>query len=98
MIDKILDFFGTDKILHFLVGAVISFMFTNVCMIQEGLSGVSCIAVSVIGLIAAIFFGLVKELIIDSTFDWKDLLATFIGGLFPIIINAVGAIFHVLSN
>ena len=96
--DKILNYFGTDKVLHFLVGAVISFVFTNICMIQEGLSGISCVVFGVIGLAVAAFAGLVKELIIDSTFDWKDLAATVLGGLLPVIANAVGALFYALSN
>lgn len=96
--DKILNYFGTDKVLHFLVGAVIAFIVTNVVMLQEAVVGIPCIAMGVIGLIVAGFAGLVKELIIDSSFDWKDLVATLTGGVLPVATNAVGASFYLLSN
>lgn len=96
--EKILEFFGgTDKVLHFLVGAVLAFIFTNVVMIQDGALGVSCIVYSGIGFAVAAFAALLKELIIDSTFDWKDLVATLLGGLLPAVVNAVGALFYFLS-
>lgn len=94
--EKILNFFGTDKVLHFLAGAVIAFIITNVCMIQDGITGATCIAFAAIGLAAAAVIGLIKELI-DSEFNWKDLFATILGGLLPAAANAIGALFHLLS-
>lgn len=97
--EKILEFFGgTDRVLHFLVGAVLSFMFTNVSMLQDGVLGTSCIIFGLIGFAVAAFAGIVKELIIDSTFDWKDFVATLLGGILPVVVNAIGALFFVLSN
>lgn len=98
MIDKLVNFFGTDKVLHFLAGAVIAFVFTNVLMIQEGSVGVSCIVCGFIGIIVAAFAALVKDLIIDSSFDWKDFVATLTGGVLPVLVNAIGAMFNALSN
>lgn len=98
MLDKIINKVGVDKILHFCVGAVISFCFSNVVMLQEGTIGINNIWIAVIGVIVTMILECIKEFIIDSNPDKKDILATFLGSLIPFITNAIGILFYIASN
>lgn len=98
MLEKLINKIGTDKLLHFSFGAVISFIITNVIMLQEGTIGIDNIWIAVIGIIVAMVLGCIKEFIIDSESDKKDILATFIGSTIPFMTNAVGILFYTLSN
>jgi hypothetical protein len=64
--------FAIDKQLHFIVGFIISAI---VILITQSI---------VAGLFFTIFFAYVKEFrdeVVYGGFDWKDILATFMGGL-----------------
>ena len=98
MIDKLIEKIGTDKLLHFAFGAVIAFVFTNVLMLQEGSTGVACIVWGIAGLLATMVLEGIKEFCIDSEPDKKDILATLIGAVVPIVANSIGVWFNVLSN
>ena len=77
MLEKLVNKFGYDKLLHFAFGAVISFVFTNVIMLQDGITGVSNIWVAIAGIVITMILECIKEFIIDATPDKKDILATF---------------------
>lgn len=98
MLDKFINKIGVDKILHFCVGAVISFCFSNVVMLQEGTIGINNIWVAVIGIIVTMILECIKEFIIDDNPDKKDIFATFLGSLIPFVVNAIGILFYIGSN
>ena len=98
MLNKFINKIGVDKILHFCVGAVISFCFSNVVMLQEGTIGINNIWISVIGIIVTMILECIKEFIIDDNPDKKDILATFLGSLIPFVVNAIGILFYIASN
>lgn len=72
---KAVDKWGLDKVTHFLAGALVAVMaYLVACM--AGATQVTSLAVC---FSLSIVAGVVKELL-DERFDWKDLLATAIGG------------------
>lgn len=98
MFEKLLNLIGTDKVLHFLSGIVISFIIGNVLMIQEGGTGATCIVFSAVGLVVAVFCAFFKCVLFDTSFEWEKFVATIAGGVLPVAVNAIGAVFNVLSN
>lgn len=72
---KAVDKWGLDKVTHFLAGALVAVMaYLVACM-----AGATEAASLSIGLWLSIASGMAKELL-DERFEWKDLLATVIGG------------------
>lgn len=72
---KAVDKCGLDKVTHFLAGALVAVMaYLVACM-----TGATQAASLSVGLGLSIVAGVVKELL-DERFEWKDLLATAIGG------------------
>lgn len=72
---KAVDKWGLDKVTHFLAGALVAVMaYLVACM-----SGATQAASLATGFGLSIVAGVVKELI-DERFEWKDLLATAMGG------------------
>jgi uncharacterized protein YfiM (DUF2279 family) len=72
---KAVDKWGLDKVTHFLAGALVAVMaYLVACM-----AGATEAASLATGFGLSIVAGVVKELF-DERFDWKDLLATAIGG------------------
>lgn len=66
---------GLDKVTHFLAGALIAVMAYLVACMAGAMQAASLAA----GFGLSIVAGVVKELL-DERFEWKDLLATAIGG------------------
>lgn len=89
---------GQDKVLHFLVGSLITAFMTLVAGLQEPEINWGTMAAPIIGLVVTAFFAFVKEALIDTKFDWKDLVATLLGAVPIFIATAFGILFHVLSN
>lgn len=72
---KAVDKWGLDKVTHFLAGELVAVMaYLVACM-----AGATQAASLAAGFGLSIVAGVVKELF-DEHFDWKDLLATAIGG------------------
>lgn len=72
---KAVEKWGLDKVTHFLAGALVAVMaYLVACM-----AGATQAASLAAGFGLSIVVGVVKELL-DERFDWKDLLATAIGG------------------
>lgn len=72
---KAVDKWGLDKVTHLLAGALVAVMaYLVACM-----AGATKAASLAAGFGLSIVAGVVKELL-DERFDWKDLLATAIGG------------------
>lgn len=72
---KAVEKWGLDKVTHFLAGALVAVMaYLVTCM-----ACASQAASLAVGFGLPIVAGVVKELL-DERFEWKDLLATAIGG------------------
>ena len=72
---KAVDKWGLDKVTHFLAGALVAVM----AYLVVSMAGATQAASLATGFGLSIVAGVVKELL-DERFDWKDLLATAIGG------------------
>lgn len=88
---------GIDKVLHFLLGAVIAFTICNLILIQDAMVRWETILAAVGGTIIAAILAMMKERIIDDKPDMKDFFASVLGGVYVIIVNFIGTIFNVLS-
>ena len=72
---KAVEKWGLDKVTHFLAGALVAVVtYLVVCM-----AGATQAASLATGFRLSIVAGITKELL-DERFEWKDLLATAIGG------------------
>lgn len=72
---KAVEKWGLDKVTHFLAGALVAVVaYLVACM-----TGATQAASLATGFGLSIVAGVVKELL-DERFEWKDLLATVIGG------------------
>lgn len=72
---KAVEKWGLDKVTHFLAGALVAVIaYLVACM-----TGATQAASLATGFGLSIVAGVVKELL-DERFEWKDLLATAIGG------------------
>ena len=80
---------GVDKILHFLVGALITFIIGNIFGIQVNGTSNMLMAMTGIGVLVTLILEFIKEYVIDGTPEWSDILATFLGCLVPILTNVL---------
>ena len=78
---KAVEKWGLDKVTHFLAGALVAVMAYLVACV----SGATQAASLATGFGLSIVAGVVKELL-DERFEWKDLLATAIGGAVATIV------------
>ena len=93
---------GLDKLAHLGIGGLVCALFTFVVILQDAdtlLGGNVWRALSTpfIGTVAVMMFELFKEYL-DSEFNWKDVLWTFIGCLMVFAAVGMGILFYVLSN
>lgn len=88
---------GIDKVLHFLLGAVITFTICNLILIQDAMVRWETMLAAVGGTIIAAILAMMKEKIIDDEPDMKDFFASVLGGVYVIIVNLIGTIFNILS-
>lgn len=82
LVNNIIEKFGTDKVLHFLVGGWITSIFS-----PFGWVGI------IIGITLTLILSLIKEQFLDSFFDWKDICAASIGSVISVLIYFVFTIF-----
>ena len=82
LVDNIIEKFGTDKVLHVLVGGWITSIFS-----PFGWVGI------IIGITLTLILSLIKEQFLDSFFDWKDICAASIGSVISVLIYFVFSIF-----
>lgn len=88
---------GIDKVLHFLLGAVIAFTICNLMLIQDAMVRWETLLAAFGGIVITAILAMMKERIIDDKPDMKDFFASVLGGVYVIIVNFIGAIFNVLS-
>ena len=95
-INKVVNKLGIDKVLHFLCGAVIAFVFNIIIIVQEAaMTTAKYFITTIIGVIATIVIGLVKEFI-NTKFDIKDFLVTAFGGVFAYMIFVLAILIQIL--
>lgn len=94
---------GIDKLAHLGIGGLICALFTFVVILQDAdilLHGSNiwrALLTPFIGTVVVMVFELFKEYM-DSEFNWKDVLWTFIGCLLVFAAVGMGILFYVLSN
>ena len=93
---------GLDKLAHLGIGGLVCALFTFVVILQDadtllGGNVWRALLTPFIGTVAVMMFELFKEYL-DSEFNWKDVLWTFIGCLMVFAAVGMGILFYVLSN
>lgn len=81
IVTRIVDKFGTDKVMHAEACAFIAAVVTAYTHNE------------VIGAVVSIVIGVLKELYNESTgeeFDWKDLAADAVGAVFGAVVTGLG--------
>ena len=78
LVNNIIEKFGIDKVLHFLVG------FGIVCSFSSfGWIGI------IIGFVVMLALSFVKEIFLDEVFDIKDIFAACLGGVLSVVVAAI---------
>ena len=81
LMNKLVEKFGADRLLHFFVAAWI---------VAECKS--YGVAPMLLGFVVIVFLAVVKEYVLDKTGDYKDILCSMLGGVFSILLFIVGDI------
>ena len=76
--DKLIDKFGSDKLLHFLVAGWLTQIAT--------LLGFPC---TIIVICLILLFSIIKEKLWDSTFDLKDIYAAILGSFVALLLLVI---------
>lgn len=95
-LDKFISKIGVDKVLHFLVGALISFIIITICIFYIGIVDNNIIWLSIIAVFITFAIELIKEYILDEIADIKDIVATLIGSIIPLFIAIVGMLLRII--
>jgi len=74
IVNKIIDRFGVDKVLHFAFGGWIGAKFNETGIVLA----------AVIGILFVGIVSIIKERL-DGKFDWKDIAAAMLGGLLELV-------------
>ena len=74
IVNKIIDRFGVDKVLHFAFGGWIGAKFNETGIVLA----------AVIGILFVGFVSIIKERL-DSKFDWKDIAAAILGAVLELV-------------
>lgn len=96
--NELIEKIGVDKILHFLMGALIAFSVSVPLIMREDSVDIYVnVMICTIGLIVAVIAAWAKETIIDEKWDWYDFIATIVGACVPYAAVALGTLFSILS-
>ena len=96
LINDIINKFGTDKVLHFLSGAVIAFIVYITFILMYRIVDFKALLICLGGLFASAIIGFWKELF-DFSIDWSDIKATALGGLVPFVFVLLGIVLYVIG-
>lgn len=97
IIDNIISKLGTDKVLHFLIGAVVCAMVTFVFLTQEtSLTGWRTALTPLSGTLFTLMAAWIKEGL-DKEYNWKDFIATALGCIPVWIAVAIGVGLRLLN-
>lgn len=99
--ETLIEFFrkiGHDKFDHHVLGAEICSFFSTLFILQEGIiDWNTTLGGILIGLIATIFAAIIKEFVIDEKADWRDIVATVSGCIWPLMAVVLGVFFNQFS-
>lgn len=91
--NKLITKIGVDKLLHFSVGGFIVALYTIVTALQESVITSSILLNPFAGLVLVALLSTYKELVLDETPDWKDIVASVLGAVPVFIAVALGLLF-----
>lgn len=97
LIDNFISKVGNDKILHFLIGNLITSCITFIVLIQENLTRFETLLAVIPAAIITAFVAVIKEKL-DDVFNKKDFIATILGIIPTVVCIFIGVIFNVLSK
>lgn len=96
--DSFLGKIGHDKFDHHVVGGLICSFVTIIAILQDGVINWLSLLYVLIGVIAALFAGVIKDYVIDAKADWRDVVATVSGCIWPLIAVVLGVLFNLASQ
>lgn len=73
---------GNDKLLHFIIGGMITSLIYIPCFLIFGHNNISNIIVTLTSFIIVFILAIIKDFIIDKKHDWWDIIITIIGWVF----------------
>lgn len=97
-LDDFLVKVGTDKILHHVVGALVCALVSFVVILQEGVVDWRTVLAPTIGVVFVLFISVIKELFLDESREWKDVVWAMTGTLWVYAAVAIGVLFNYLSR
>lgn len=98
-LDKFVEKIGSCNVLHFLLGGYLCTLISFIVILQEGMGASPInIAAVLIGTVAVFVLSLIKELILDTQTDWKDVGISVLGCIPVFIAVAIGVLFNYLSK
>ena len=96
--NELIQKIGTDKLLHFSIGGLITALFTIIIILQQSIISTNMIIAPLLGLILVAILSWMKEKVMDEEFSWKDILASVLGTVPVFIATVLGILFYTLSN
>lgn len=94
LLDNILAKFGTDKILHHVLGSLICALISIACILQDGTNKCDAFIYTTIGSILVLVVSIIKELYLDDKSDWKDVVWAMAGCLWVYASVSLGFLFN----
>lgn len=98
LIEKI----GLDKITHFSLGGLITALLTIICMLQDVdilmYNPWRAVLYPLVGTVVTAFVSVLKELLLDSKADWKDVWSALLGSATVYIASIIGMLLFILSK
>lgn len=96
---EIVNKIGIDKIAHFGLGGLIAAFFTIIFMLQDCTEvGWNMLPWSAIGVIVTLVLSVVKEVIIDEVFEWRDIVAGVLGSLLVPAAIVIGVLLNMAMH
>ena len=97
--NKFIEKIGMDKVAHFGVGGLITALFTIVFVMQDMGTLIfnpwRMMLYPFIGTVITTVVSVIKEKLIDTQADWKDLYAALIGSATVFVATLFGVIFFI---
>lgn len=97
VLDNFLAKIGRDKFEHHNLGGLICSFVSIVAILQDGVINWATVLYVIIGAVVTLFTAIIKEYVIDVKADWRDIVATVSGCIWPFIAVVFGVLFNQLS-
>lgn len=96
LVNKFIVKVGNDKVLHFLLGGLISACLTIMAILSEQMINPSMMVFPLIGVVFVWIISIFKEAVLDGEFSWADIFAGTIGASTVFIPTLIGYLLHIL--